>query len=770
MTELVSSNRWRYAVWAVLAAGGALLALGWLDLFGWIARHLSPDGVLQSETLSEIRRFNQATPVVGGALVGAALAAAAMRDRLQAWLRAFDVPEAVTAESPALQLFLVSVIGLFLQMLIIRWVSSEVRIFAYFKNLALLGCFFGFGLGTGLGRRRISLLLIFLPLLALALYVQFPEYLGPLSLPNLIRFVGSFDDLRYWVSAPRKALLWSAGLIQIAAIFLTVLLPFIPIGQWLGRLLSTAPPLRAYTINLLGSLAGIWLFSGLSWAWLPPVAWFVLALAGLLVLLRRHRAGWAGTLVFGLALLAVLGLPREGLRVVWSPYHQLLVHPVPAGEGSGRVQHIIEVNHTFYQNVEDTRRPAPVALSHYEVPYRIVPQPGRVLIVGAGSGNDVAAALRAGAGHVTAVEIDPAIAALGRELHPEHPYDSPRVRLVIDDARAYFKRAGERYDLIVFGMLDSHTLSSTVTNIRLDHYVYTVESLREARRLLGPEGVLVLTFAPGIPWMHDRLAETLQQVFDQPPLLIGPTLIAGDPSQIQAALARDPQLAQEVRPHASHPAIRVTTDDWPYLYLPRRGIPLLQLAITGLVGLLFWLIARRSLGSMARLDGQFFFLGAAFLLIEFQGVSRAALLFGTTWLVNAIMISGILLMALASTGFVARRRIVSTQPFYAGLLLCVLLGALLPLEHLAGGGLWSRAIGPVALQTAPLFFSGVIFAAAFRQARDVRAAFSSNLLGAVAGGLVESVSYLTGIRALSWVILLFYALAWVSGERATAHG
>ena len=36
------------------------------------------------------------------------------------------------------KLALVSVLGLFLELLMIRWVSSEIQIFAYFKNFVLI--------------------------------------------------------------------------------------------------------------------------------------------------------------------------------------------------------------------------------------------------------------------------------------------------------------------------------------------------------------------------------------------------------------------------------------------------------------------------------------------------------------------------------------------------------------------------------------------------------------------------------------------------------
>src|SRR6266568_1960198 len=54
------------------------------------------------------------------------------------------------------QLALWSLLSLFFELLMIRWISSEIRIFAYFKNFVLVACFLGFGLGCYLSRRRPS--------------------------------------------------------------------------------------------------------------------------------------------------------------------------------------------------------------------------------------------------------------------------------------------------------------------------------------------------------------------------------------------------------------------------------------------------------------------------------------------------------------------------------------------------------------------------------------------------------------------------------------
>src|SRR5262249_3429140 len=134
--------------------------------------------------------------------------------------------------------------------------------------------------------------------------------------------------------------------------------------------------------------------------------------------------------------------------------------------------------------------------------------------VGAGSGNDVAAALRMGAERVDAVEIDPAIVALGKMYHPEKPYKNERVRVVIDDARTFLRNTPDRYDMVVYGLLDSHSLLSHGSNVRLDSFVYTVEALREARARLKPGGTLSLSFAIIAPELGRKIYLMLEQAFD----------------------------------------------------------------------------------------------------------------------------------------------------------------------------------------------------------------------------------------------------------------
>ena len=104
-----------------------------------------------------------------------------------------------------------------------------------------------------------------------------------------------------------------------------------------------------------------------------------------------------------------------------------------------------------------------------------------VLVVGAGSGTDVAIALAHGAGHVDAVEIDPAILQIGVENHPDHPYQDPRVTQINNDGRAYLRTTDKKYDLVIFALPDSLTLVSSTANVRLESFLFTQQAFESVR-------------------------------------------------------------------------------------------------------------------------------------------------------------------------------------------------------------------------------------------------------------------------------------------------
>ena len=194
------------------------------------------------------------------------------------------------------------------------------------------------------------------------------------------------------------------------------------------------------------------------------------------------------------------------------------------------------------------------------------------------------------------MEIDPEIYRLGQELHPERPYDSSRVRITIEDARAFFKRATGPYDVIWFAWLDSHTLGSSYNNLRLDHYVYTLESFREAKKLLADGGIIFVNFGAERDWIGDRLFALLKAAFGHDPLAYryhgvrGLAFVGSDkPLRLEDLPAGTPRDFMQAHPFRPLQAVLPTTDDWPYLYLERARIPKLHwvasLAILGTIGL-----------------------------------------------------------------------------------------------------------------------------------------------------------------------------------------
>ena len=416
-----------------------------------------------------------------------------------------------------------------------------------------------------------------------------------------------------------------------------------------------------------------------------------------------------------------------------------------------------------------------------------------MLIVGAGSGNDAAAALRGGAQHVTAVEIDPVIVDMGQRLHPERPYASPRVTLVNDDARSFFATTDATFDLIIFGLLDSHT-TTAMTNARLDHYVYTQESITRARSLLAEGGVMVLSFEATKPFIADRMASGLKEVFGSEPLVFrippgaagwgGVMFVTGDQEVIRESLTQQTRLASQIEQwQTAHPiqstySTPTTTDDWPYLYLEARRIPTLYYLLALLMAGLLLLTGSRQLNvptltsDWNRSHWHFFLLGAAFLLLEVQNISKASVVLGNTWWVNAVVISGILLMILVANGVAARFPRLPDHVVTACLIgSCVAL-YFIDLASFAFLPYVTKAVIVGTLTTLPMAFAGIIFIRSFAGVERKDFALGANLIGALVGGLLQSITFIIGIKGLLLIVTGLYtaaALTRPAPERFTAE-
>lgn len=496
--------------------------------------------------------------------------------------------------------------------------------------------------------------------------------------------------------------------------------------------------------------------------------------------------------VFALPFLshAVAGYATGSLEVLWSPYQKLEIFSSDDFVGG----YSIEVNNAGYQWISNLtrenldRHPDKFKLERRgyggnDLPYRFAPEAKSSLIVGAGTGNDVAAAIRSNISRILAVEIDPEIVELGRRYHPEKPYESSSVQVVVSDARAVFNTTAEKFDVVVFGLLDSHTTSGR-TSQRLDSFVYTKESLERAKALLSESGILFLKFATPERYIHHRLFNLVLEVFGEQPLVLslprtagdvgGVVFLSGSKSTIENALRNNSELRQIAEQMSFSPSIDLnvplTTDDWPYLYLEYPKIPL----VFGLFGIiligLYFFNAKRSradikLFPFSTEDAHFFFLGAAFLLFEVQNISKASLILGNTWEVNAMIIFSIMMLILLANFLVSKFPKIPTLPCFLLLLASIACLYFTDLSSISIEDAMLRAFTVTFLVTSPLFLSGICFIRAFEQSERRDRAYGVNMFGSLVGGLLEFFSFLFGIKFLLVLVFCLYSFALLSRPR-----
>jgi len=524
------------------------------------------------------------------------------------------------------------------------------------------------------------------------------------------------------------------------------------------------PPLRAYSLDILGSMTGIALFTVLSAAGTPPMIWFIVLAViasglGLANGLSRSSAVTAGSLAGVLLVVAASAAPGQ----TWSPYYRIDEYDV------GGVK-AIDVNGIPHQAMHPMDR---LVDPFYEQVYRWFPDQtfDRVLVVGAGTGTDVAVALKHGAAHVDAVEIDPAIQAIGVRDHPDRPYDDPRVTRINDDGRAFLRRSTARYDLVVFALPDSLTLVSTSANLRLESFLFTDEAFREVRDHLADDGIFVMYNFYRQDWLPQKIAGMLDAAFGSPPIVrsyagTAATLAAGP---LVAGLLGAPPPGEGVDATDLADAPQAATDDWPFLYLRAPFIaPYYLGAISIIIAFAVLLVARaaaRSGTSIRRFSPHFFVLGIAFLLLETRSLVTFSLLFGTTWLVNSLVFFAVLASVLLAIFMNQRFRFRSPRLLYLGLFGSIALTLVLPPSTLLIEPVWLRYTLAAALAFAPVFFANLVFSYSFRDTRTADMAFASNLLGAVIGGAIEYVALITGYGFLLIVVALLYLAAWLLATR-----
>jgi SAM-dependent methyltransferase len=659
-------------------------------------------------------------------------------------------------------------LSLFLELAIIRWQSSVFPFLAFYKNFSLLACFVGLGLGYALAMRERILLAVVLPLLAWQFsFMTIVRYAGHVSL-NATPFREELSMGSFAVNLPHILFLYAV----LTVIFLLTVCIFLPVGQLCGRIMERRKKLRAYGLNLLGSLLGVVLMLGVSYLWTPPVAWFALCFLVILAFTLRAPSSMMFAVTFVIVCTIVLAWPANPLwNRIYSPYQLLEV-----GRSDDTGLTLISAAGTYYQRIYDLSQGNGSKWNdvrgYYDFPYKTHPTLTNVAVVGAGTGNDVSAALRAGSGHVEAIEIDPAILTTGKVSHPEKPYDNPRAHAVVNDARSFLRTTDQSFDLIVYGLLDSHTLLSQGSSVRLDSFVYTVEGLREARARLKPDGVLSLSFTVLSDNLGRKIYLMLQQAFDgRAPVCV----IAGYDGSIIFLESNDPKwvlpptLLKETgfndkTAFYANPALRadISTDDWPFFYMPQRIYPTSYLIMVFQVLILSLIVGGNFLSERPKFSHlSFFFLGAGFMLVETKGITEMGLTFGNTWQVIGVVIAGILTMAFLGNCAVQWLNI--KRPLIPYLLLITALAAGWYVSR--SGGFDSTTVGRLEttfVLTLPLLFSGIVFSTLLTSKGQVSGMMAMNLLGAICGGLLEYNSMYFGFRFLYLIAMGCYILAFVS--------
>jgi hypothetical protein len=390
-----------------------------------------------------------------------------------------------------------------------------------------------------------------------------------------------------------------------------------------------------------------------------------------------------------------------------------------------------------------------------------------MLIVGAGTGSDVAIALSQGVRHIDAVEIDPRLQEIGDDLHPDRPYDSANVSVTINDGRAFLEQTDRLYDMILFALPDSLTLVSGQSSLRLESYLFTIEAMEAVRDHLAPNGTYAMYNYYREPWLVDRLANTLELAFGHAPCVdaIGG---AGSGLAVLAASVDPAALDCPTRWTAADPPVsEPPTDDHPFLYLREPGIPSFFLVTIGLILATSLVMVRVAGGPLSGMKNyvDLFFMGAAFLLLETKSVVQFALLFGTTWFVNALVFGGILTSVWLAVEVARRVRPRRPKLMYVYLVLALLVAWLVPLGALIGLPAPVRFVAATALAFTPIFIANLVFAERFRDTGDSTTAFGANLLGAMVGGLLEYSALVVGYRSLLVATAILYGLAFITGRR-----
>ena len=194
------------------------------------------------------------------------------------------------------RLVFASFLMLFVELALIRWITANNVYVTEATNFVLLASFLGIGIGfLNATSRRDYLRWTPLALLALVAFVlAFPVVLHSGTGPNQFLGVGQAQAL------PQP--------LSFGLVFLLTVAVMAGLGQGVARIFVRFRPLSAYRLDILGSIAGIALFSLLSFLDQPPLTWALIAGGGLAVMLMPKVRVWQLAAIGAVIVLLLMGV------------------------------------------------------------------------------------------------------------------------------------------------------------------------------------------------------------------------------------------------------------------------------------------------------------------------------------------------------------------------------------------------------------------------------------------------------------------------------
>ncbi len=675
------------------------------------------------------------------------------------------------------RIFWLSFLLLFGEILALRWLGIEIPVVRDFPNLVIMVCLVAASAGMSKASTKslnpkVTLALVCAACVALLTPLIFSVQLG---LPSLSLKFGGADD----AASITRALI--VLLVVVSALYAI----FHLIGKFLGKEFENAPPLKAYSYNLLGSIAGTISFALISWLALPPYVWIVVAGS---IAFYLYKKPLVPVLTLALAAAAFTTTSNS----LWSPYSKLDVIPLVLDQNTvlGPENYFLNSNNQFFHFGMQVLTPAQEEkfkeeakarteksktkfwnpFGWVQLPFKSTPHHDSVLILGAGSGTDVAYDLANGVKHITAVEIDPMICKLGRVRHPNKPYADPRVEIRNEDARTFLRYSKEKFDIVNFAFLDPGCTLNSASFLRVDNYVYTVESIRAAIKLCNDDGIVCMSFATGPD--SAVTARLFKSITDAnggvPPIgftdkqsdscyfVFGPGL-----KNFNAANLSGVPLV----PYKTTGDVRPCTDQWPFLYLAydTSGLWLyIMVLVVAVVMPALLLLRGGGTGVSGAEWANMFFLGQAFMLMETKSITHLSLLLGATWIVSSTVILTVLLFAFSANWLVSKKLAPPVHVLYACLLVSLFFQVFVQIPE-------SSTMSPVAITSIycfidcfPILFGSMIFSTCFGKTKFATQALAANLLGVSIGGLTENLCILIGTSNLTYVAMFLYGMSYVA--------